>query len=92
MSEEQPRSMQPYYVESKRPRYRIYVMLLIIGIIAVTAFVFTATESGVDAIEKKYSERAQPRSDSDAENVAHAMQLIFSETGLVLDDVGGILP
>ena len=83
---------QTYYVESRRPRYRMYAVLLIIGIVIVSAFVFTTTESSIDVIAKKYPERAKLSSDSDAENVAYAMQALFTDTGLILNDVSGSLP
>lgn len=83
---------QSFYVSSSRPRYKMYAALLVIGFVAVTAFVFTSTESSIDTIQQKYPGRAQLSNDNDAENVAYAMQLLFSETGLVLDDVGNELP
>lgn len=92
MGEEDKPMMQSYYVDSRRPRYRLYALLLIVGIVVVTAFVFTSTESSIDTIARKYPDRAQLSNDNDAENVAYAMQLLFSETGLVLDDVSGTLP
>ena len=29
---------QAYYVDSRKPRYRLYIMLLIVGVIVVSAF------------------------------------------------------
>jgi hypothetical protein len=92
MSEEQQTMTQSYYVDSRRPRYRLYALLLVIGVIVVTAFVFTTTESSIDTIAKKYPDRPQLSNDNDAENVAYAMQMLFSETGLILNDVSGTLP
>lgn len=81
-----------YYVESRRPRYKIYALLLIICVVVVAAFAFTATETGIDTISKKYSERLPVGSDSNAESVTYAMQNLFSETGLILDDASSGLP
>lgn len=90
--EQEKQALQTYYVESRRPKYRLYALLLVIGVIVVSAFVFTTTESSIDAIAKKYPDRARLGNDSDAENVAYAMQLLFSETGLILDDISGSVP
>lgn len=83
---------QDYYVDSRKPSYKLYAMLLIVGVIVVSAFVFTSTETSIDTIATNYPGRAQLGTDNDAENVSYAMQLLFSETGLILDDVSGTLP
>lgn len=85
-------SMQRYYVESSRPRHKIYALLLIIGMIIVVAFAFSATESSIDTIAKKYPERTEIQSDTEAEDVAYAVQSLFSETGFLLSDVSSALP
>ena len=81
-----------YYVNTNKPRHKVYIAMLVVIIISVVAFTLFSTESGIDNIAKKYPDRLKITSDADSENVAYAMQQLFLETGLILDDTSASAP